>query len=110
MAALIGAALLGTPTESSAQTGPSPAVSGEQITLGSAAGATYEQTLAAGLKCRLPSEFAYVRVVAAKVRDGSLPQNLVDSTFFYARRQPPYPFVYFKFALNARAKKIGVIL
>ena len=66
------------------------AVSGEEQTsagLGNAAAATLKKTLEAGLKARRPQEFAFLARVVAKVEDGTLPRSLVESTFFWARRQ-----------------------
>ncbi len=56
---------------------------------------------------RRPQEFAFVNSVAAKVEGGLLPRSIVDSTFFWARRQLPYPYVHFEFGLKQRAKKLG---
>jgi hypothetical protein len=93
-----------------AQSGASPAVSGQMVEIDSASGGTYYEVLSAGLKCRRPSEFAFVKSVAAKVETGVLPRNLVDSTYFWARRHPPYPYIQFEFALKTRAKKMGISL
>lgn len=93
-----------------AQTGASPAVSGQSVGINSASEKSYYEVLAAGLKCRRPSEFAFVKSVAKKVETGVLPRNLVDSTYFWARRQPPYPYIQFEFALKTRAKKMGISL
>jgi hypothetical protein len=54
----------------------------------------------------------------ARVNQGKLPRVMVDSTFLWARNRYVSrtsnhrlrPMVYFKPALIARAKKIGVIL
>ena len=60
---------------------------GNQSQLGKAANASLESVLAAGLKCRRPVEFDFVKKVAKKVNNGTLPHALVESTFFWARRQ-----------------------
>ncbi|MDZ4821031.1 MAG: hypothetical protein SGJ20_18855 [Planctomycetota bacterium] len=70
----------------------------------------FRKVLNAGLQSRLPSEFAFVDLVVQKVEAGTLPRSLVESTFFWARRHPPYPFPYFRTGLKLRAKKIGVVL
>jgi hypothetical protein len=75
-----------------------------------AAGTTLRRSLEAGLKARRPQEFAFLANVAEKVSDGTLPRSLVESTFFWARRQGRYPFVYFQAGLRLRAKRIGVSL
>lgn len=61
-----------------------------------------------GLKSRRPEEFAFIETVVDLVEAGVLPESLVRSTFAYARRKRPYPFVYFRSALRTRAKKKGI--
>ena len=78
--------------------------------LGKAASTTLKKTLEAGLRARRPQEFAFLALVAQRVQDGTLPRSLVESTFFWARRQGRYPFVYFEAGLRSRAKRIGVVL
>jgi hypothetical protein len=92
--------------------GVSDASGAEQTSpmLGKAASTTLKKTLEAGLKARRPQEFAFLAMVAGKVEDGTLPRSLVESTFFWARRQGRYPFVYFEAGLRVRAKRIGVLL
>lgn len=92
-----------------------PAVSVNEISnqskLGKAANASLESVLAAGLKCRRQVEFDFVKKVAKKVENGTLPHALVESTFFWARRQQDqYPYISFRYALELRAKKIGIAL
>ena len=51
------------------------------------------ERLKAGLKARLPQEFAYVDRVAALVEEGVLPVKLVDTAFAWARKKAcPTPF------------------
>jgi hypothetical protein len=92
--------------------GVSTMAGGEQPAagLGAAASTTLKKTLEAGLKARRPQEFAFLARVADKVEDGTLPRSLVEGTFFWARRQGRYPFVYFEAGLRLRARRIGVIL
>jgi hypothetical protein len=71
---------------------------------------TLKDTLDNGLKARLPSEFAFIANVVAKVDDGTLPLSLVESTFLWARKKPSHPFQYFQQGLTLRAQKIGVPL
>jgi hypothetical protein len=87
-----------------------PAAQQTSPALGRAASTTLKKTLEAGLKARRPQEFAFLAMVAAKVEDGTLPRSLVESTFFWARRQGRYPFVYFQAGLRERAKRIGVVI
>ena len=92
--------------------GTSTASAEEQssVVLGKAASASLKKTLEAGLKARRPQEFAFLATVAQKVEDGALPRSLVESTFFWARRQGRYPFVYFESGLRSRAKRLGIVL
>ena len=74
--------------------------------------------LVVGLQARLPSEVAFVEVVAARVRTGQLPLRLVDETFFWARQRAAIsrngrarrPIIYFQPAMSARAKRLDVPL
>jgi len=79
-------------------------------TLTPAAAKEFRKTLETGLLARRPDEIAFVALVVDKVADGTLPRSLVESTFFWARRQQPYPAVYFQQGIRLRAKKIGVVL
>jgi hypothetical protein len=74
--------------------------------------------LVVGLQARLKPEVAFVELVAAKVRDGDLPQRLVDETFFWARQRATdprsgrkrRPIIFFQPAMRARAQRIRVAL
>ncbi|MFO0869923.1 MAG: hypothetical protein U0935_13400 [Pirellulales bacterium] len=69
-----------------------------------------EQQLTSGLKARRPVEFAFIHGVVQKVKNRELPLDLVQSTFFWARRRQPYPFPYFERGLRERAARLGIIL
>ncbi len=69
---------------------------------------TLKTRLEAGLKARLPSEFAFVAEVVDMVNNGTLPLSLVDSTFLWARKKPKNQFEYFQHGLTLRAAQIGV--
>ncbi len=74
-------------------------------------GLTYKQELEKGLKARRPTDFTFISSVVTKVENGQLPQQVVNETFDYARRQSnQYPFIYFQFAIRKRAQKLGVAL
>jgi hypothetical protein len=73
-------------------------------------GPTLQERLEKGLKARRPSEFAFLADVARRVEEGTLPRNLVDSTFFWARNKRPYPYTYFERGLKERAKKLGLTI
>jgi hypothetical protein len=74
--------------------------------------------LVVGLQARLKSEVAFVELVVARVQTGDLPQRVVDETFFWARARGATlrhgrarrPIIYFKPAMEARAKRLGVEL
>jgi hypothetical protein len=74
--------------------------------------------LVVGLQARLKSEVAFVELVVARVQMGDLPQRVVDETFFWARARGATlrngrtrrPIIYFKPAMEARAKRLGVEL
>ena len=69
-------------------------------------------TLQAGLNTADPNEVAYLEFVVALVNEGSLPRDLVRSTFDWARRKPTFHkrFQYFKFALITLAAEQGIRL
>ena len=84
---------------------------------------SYRDRLVAGLQARLKSETAFIDLVNDKVEAGELPRSLVDQTFFWARYhaseqavsswaigRSTRPIIYFKPAMIARAKRIGVVL
>lgn len=81
----------------------SPATSGVQI-------ADLKEQLKDGLRARLPEEFEYVDHVVALVEDGTLPLDLVKSTFAWARKKYRYPFAYFQRGLKLRAEKLGIAI
>jgi hypothetical protein len=67
------------------------------------------ERLKAGLKARLPQEFAYADRVAGLVESGTLPVKLVDTAFAWARKKGgKYPFPYFRRVLEIQADLIGV--
>ncbi|MGC3969536.1 MAG: hypothetical protein QM775_19905 [Pirellulales bacterium] len=71
----------------------------------------YQKELELGLKARRPTDFAFIATVVARVESGKLPQNIVNETFDFARKQSrQYPFIYFQFALRKRTEKLGVVL
>ena len=73
--------------------------------------ASLEERLTAGLKVRAPADVAFCERVAALVRAGELPVQLVDSTYLWAvRRGRKYPFPAFERALRLKAEKLGVTL
>jgi hypothetical protein len=73
--------------------------------------ASLEERLKAGLKVQAPADVAFCDRVIEAVRAGELPAHLVDSTYLWAvRRGKKYPFPAFRFAILAKAEKLGVSL
>lgn len=81
---------------------------GEQTAASEGQVANLKTQLEAGLKARLPSEFAFIARVIAMVEAKQLPFDLVQSTFMWARVKKPYPFPYFEHGLRTRAAKQGI--
>jgi hypothetical protein len=83
--------------------------SGRQLTL--------RQQLTYGLRVATKQDQAFVDKVVAFVHAGILPRNLVDSTFLWARQQAfqrggtaaVRPMIYFRPALEMRAKRLRVL-
>lgn len=98
--ALLGRALLGV----SASAGDPPALSSGGVSTK----LDLKGQLSRGLRARRPVEFQYIDSVVAMVDSGTLPRSLVDSTFIYARQQNTQQLQHFQFALQSRAKKIGI--
>jgi hypothetical protein len=83
----------------------SPAMTG-----GGVSGLDLQSQLEKGLKARRPVEFAYIHQIVGLVESGKLPRSLVTSTFGRARQKQDRQLQYFQFALQARAKGLGVTL
>lgn len=70
-----------------------------------------EDRLKNGLRVTAPRDVKFVEAVARQVRDGRLPEKLVDSTYLWAvRRGRKYPFPAFEHVLRLQADKLGVPL
>ena len=77
---------------------------------------TLQERLVFGLQARLTSEFAFIDAVVAAVEQGQIPQSLVDSTFFWARRRTPQrrgrfarrPMIYFQPALEIQLDLLDI--
>lgn len=69
-----------------------------------------KRQLETGLYARRPEESAYIARVVRMVDRRQLPEELVISTFAWARKKRPYPLVYFERALRHRARKIGIVV
>ena len=100
---IVVASLVGTPAILVAQSRPS-------VRQDAPGGPDLKTTLEKGLKARRPVEFQFIALVVQRVKSGSLPIALVNSTFLWAKRQQPYPFPYFERGLRERAKKSGIAI
>jgi hypothetical protein len=88
-----------------------PPAAAEQGGVGPQGQLSLQETLERALRARRPQEFAYIAMVVEKVDDGTLPRDLVESTFQWARKkQTRHQVVYFAHALRIRAAKLGIEL
>lgn len=74
-------------------------------------GGSLEERLKAGLRVRAPRDAMFLDTVARRVREGSLPGHLVDSTYLWAvRRGRKHPFPAFEHVIRLQAGTLGVPL
>jgi hypothetical protein len=104
-ACLTSAALLSSAVTQGPLWAGAPAVTG-----GGVSKLDLQSQLEKGLKARRPVEFAYLHQIVVLVESGKLPRSLVISTFGRARQRPDRQLQYFQFALQARAKTLGIQL
>ena len=99
------------PLKTTAQQSNDPSTNqGRQLTL--------RDQLVAGLRAFTKADIAFIDQVVILVEQGKLPRRLVNSTFLWARDRAARrsynrrlrPMVYFRPALVARAKRIGIVL
>lgn len=77
---------------------------------------TLRNQLTSGLRARTAADKAFIEKVIDLVQAGTLPRNLVDSTFLWARKYAAKksnsrrlrPIVYFEPILIARAQRLGI--
>jgi hypothetical protein len=67
-------------------------------------------TMRAALQTAAPEENGFIDMVLAKMNMGILPQDLVQTTFVWAKRKPVHKFMYFKQGLILRAQAAGINL
>lgn len=67
-------------------------------------------TIKAALRTTAKEEDGFVDKVIAKMKAGTLPRSMVESTFDWARKKSKHRFQYFKHAMVTRAAEIGVEL
>jgi len=73
-------------------------------------GPDLQTTLQMGLKARRPVEFQFIAQVVQLVDDGTLPSSTVITSFLWARRHRPYPYMYFEFSIRNQAAQMGISL
>ena len=67
--------------------------------------------LATGLRVKAPADVAFCEQVADLVREGELPERVVDATYTWAiGRGKKYPFPAFQHVMRLKAAKLGVPL
>ena len=62
------------------------------------------------LRTATPQEEGFIEYVLARVDKGTLPLDLVQSTFLWAKKKPHKKFFYFKQGLILRAAERGIKL
>lgn len=62
------------------------------------------------LRTAAPEEDGFIDRVLARVDQGTLPLDMVESTFLWARKKPRHKFQYFKNGLILRAQNAGIQL
>jgi hypothetical protein len=69
------------------------------------------ERLKTGLRVKAPVDAAFIDRVAQAVREGRLPEQVVDSTYTWAiARGKKYPFPAFEHVITLQAAKLGVAL
>jgi hypothetical protein len=74
------------------------------------AGVLDPDVMKAALHTATPQEGGFIEYVVGRVDNGTLPLDLVQSTFLWARKRPRKKFYYFKQALILRAAAQGIRL
>ncbi|MCE9632337.1 MAG: hypothetical protein K8S94_16710 [Planctomycetia bacterium] len=70
-----------------------------------------EDRLKSGLRVQAPRDVKFIQTVTARVREGRLPEKLVDSTYLWAvSRGKKYPFPAFEHVIRLQAEKLAVPL
>jgi hypothetical protein len=67
-------------------------------------------TMKVALRTATPEEGGFIDHVLALVDKGTLPLDLVESTFLWAKKKPRNKFQYFKRGLTVRAEQQGIHL
>ena len=69
-----------------------------------------KEQLVTELRAGRPVEIAFVNGVVDLVEQDRLPLPLVRSTMLWARHRQPYPFFYFRAAMEKQAKRLNVMI
>jgi hypothetical protein len=67
-------------------------------------------TMKVALRTATPEENGFIEYVLDRVDKGTLPVDLVESTFLWAKKKPRNKFQYFKRGLILRAEREGIHL
>jgi hypothetical protein len=67
-------------------------------------------TMKVALRTATPEEDGFIEYVLGRVDKGTLPVELVESTFLWAKKKPRNKFQYFKRGLILRAEREGTHL
>ena len=67
-------------------------------------------TMKVALRTATPEDDGFIDRVLMLVDRGTLPLDMVESTFLWARKKPQRKFQYFKYGLIARAQQQGIAL
>ena len=68
------------------------------------------KTMQVALHTATPEENGFIEYVLHRVDKGTLPLDLVESTFLWAKKKPQRKFQYFKRGLILRAEEKGIHL
>jgi hypothetical protein len=74
------------------------------------AGPLDANSMKAVLRTATPEEDGFIDRVLMLVDRGTLPLDMVESTFLWARKKPQRKFQYFKWGLTYRAQQQGINL
>ena len=68
------------------------------------------KTMQVALHTATPEENGFIEYVLDRVDKGTLPLDMVESTFLWAKKKPQRKFQYFKHGLILRAEQKGIHL
>ena len=69
----------------------------------------YEERLNAVLKTRRDEEKEFLKKVVARIKDGTIPERLIETSYKWVLNKRPdtdYPFIYFERVLRLQAKRL----